>query len=118
MSQNALIPTLKKALVAEGPLSLELFNFDLKDGLEEFLASKLNSKEDFFFAVTENRGHVAMLLIDENNQLLINEQARAWLKAKWRNGVYERNMRLFIPQMAEDLTAGYIAQMGFTSTPA
>ncbi|HNT76319.1 MAG TPA: hypothetical protein PKH77_14995 [Anaerolineae bacterium] len=52
-----------------------------------------------------------MLLIDEDDQIHVNEAARAVLQDLWRNA-YRRNIRLLIPQMAQQLDAGYLFAAG------
>jgi hypothetical protein len=58
-----------------------------------------------FFTVIENRGHVAMVLIEKTGRLQINEQAREKLKAFWP-AAYESNMNTLIPAFAQQLHAG------------
>ena len=48
-----------------------------------------------------------MLLIDGGDTVHVNEQARAVLKAFWREPVYEDNILLLLPQMVDDLDEGY-----------
>lgn len=39
-----------------------------------------SDKDDYIFTVTENRGHVAMLLIEKSGEVYINEKARKRLQ--------------------------------------
>ncbi|NJN82782.1 MAG: hypothetical protein HC802_11245 [Caldilineaceae bacterium] len=63
--------------------------------------------DDYIFAVTENRGYVAMVLIERSGELYINEEAREKLKLLWP-AAYETNMKLFIPRFAGELARGVI----------
>jgi hypothetical protein len=52
-----------------------------------------------------------MLLIDEDDLIYINEEARTRLKELWRDA-YSENNQLMIPRMAEQLEAGYLFAAG------
>jgi hypothetical protein len=65
----------------------------------------------WLFFVTEHTNHVAMLLIDENDQVHVNEAARTVLKQLWA-GAYESNIKKLIPDIAEQLEAGYLFAAG------
>ena len=67
----------------------------------------VKDNDAYFFAVTENSGHVAMLLIEKAGQVRINELAREKLKALWL-GAYESNMKKLIPIFAKQLAKGEI----------
>src|SRR5262245_55898861 len=111
MSQKKIAKNLKKTLLHDGPLVRALFEFELEEHLEEYVLSKQTDGDKFFFAVTEHTNDVAMLLIDEDDHIHINEEARALLKAMWRDA-YEENIQLMIPRMAEQLEAGYLFTAG------
>jgi len=80
-------------------MNLEEFLDDLKSSLAE-------DKDDYIFAVTENSGHVAMVLIEQSGQVHINEQAREKLQALWPAAAYESNMKNLIPAFAKQLNEG------------
>ena len=103
---------LTKALLNGGPLVLALFEYELQEHIEKYLQSKQADNDEFFFAVTEHTNDVAMLLIDEQNQIHINEHARSYLQTLWPGEVYKENMLTLIPQMAEQLAAGYLFAAG------
>jgi hypothetical protein len=96
-----------RALLENGPMSKALFEEELEDQIEEFLKSKQEDRDDYFFAITENNNHVAMLLIDEDDNVHVNEDARAVLMTFWQKQVYEHNMLILLPQMVEELNEGY-----------
>ncbi len=48
-----------------------------------------------------------MLLIDGDDKVHVNEEARAVLRAFWQKPVYEHNMQILIPQMVDELSEGY-----------
>ena len=84
----------------------------LEEHVGEYLKSKKEDKDDYFFAVTEHTNDVAMLLIDKKNKVHINEKARAMLKKYWKGPVYGYNLKILIPQMAEQLSMGYLFVSG------
>jgi hypothetical protein len=98
---------LVRALLENGPMSKALFQEELEDQIDEFLKSKQEDQDDYFFAITENNNHVAMLLIDEDDNVHVNEEARAVLMTFWQKSVYEHNMLILIPQMVDELIEGY-----------
>lgn len=96
-----------RALLEDGAMSKALFEEDLQDETDEFLKSKQEDQDEFFFAITEQDNQVAMLLIDKSDRVHVNEEARAVLKTYWQKLVYEHNMLILIPQMVDELNEGY-----------
>ncbi len=111
MRKKAIEKNLKRALIDNGPLTQALFEYELEEHTNEYRRSKREDDDAYFFAVTEHTNDVALLLIDEHDDLHINEAARALLKQLWR-GAYKKNMQVLIPQMAEELDAGRIFTAG------
>jgi hypothetical protein len=98
---------LVRALLENGQMSKALFEEELADQIDEFLKSKQEDHDDYFFAITENNNHVAMLLIDEDDNVHVNEEARAVLKTFWQKSIYDDNMLMLLPQMVDELSEGY-----------
>ena len=48
-----------------------------------------------------------MLLIDGDDKVHVNEEARAVLKTFWKGSVYKDNMLMLLPQMVDELNEGY-----------
>jgi hypothetical protein len=111
MSKKSIEKNLRKALLDDRPLARALFDYELAEHVGEYARSKQTDGDKYFFAVTEHRHDVAMLLIDEGDQLHVNEDARAILKKLWRDA-YRDNMEVLIPQMVEELNAGYLFTAG------
>lgn len=111
MSKKSIATNLKRVLLGNAPFALELFEYELREHLEEYLESKHNDADDYFFAVTEHTNDVAMLLIDTDDTVHINEDARTQLRVLWA-GAYTSNMQRLIPKMAEELQAGYLSTSG------
>jgi hypothetical protein len=111
MSKKTIADNLKRALLEDAPFALALFDYELREHIEEYLESKHTDHERYFFAITEHTNDVAMLLIDEQDTVHINEEARAVLRALWRDA-YPKNIQRLIPKMVQDLNAGYLFAAG------
>ncbi len=111
MSKKTIEKNLIKALLNDGAMSDALFEYELEEHIDEYLKSKEEDNDDYFFAVTEHTNDVAMLLIDQKNKVHINEQARAVLKKYWDTS-YERNMKIMIPHMVDELSRGFLSITG------
>ena len=98
---------LKQALIHDGEMQYELYEYELEELLDELKLSLAKDNDDYIFAVTENSGHVAMVLIEKSGQVHINEQAREKLKVLWP-AAYESNMEKLIPAFAKQLNEGEI----------
>jgi hypothetical protein len=106
---------LVRALLDDGAMSKSLFEDELKDQIDEFLKSKQEDEDEFFFAITERDNQVAMLLIDGDDKVHVNEEARAVLKSFWQKTVYDDNILMLLPQMVEELNEGYYFVTGVKS---
>jgi hypothetical protein len=111
MSKETIEKNLKKALLNDGALARKLFEYELEEHIGDYLLSKWADGDKYFFAVTEHTNDVAVLLIDEHDNIHINEDARTLLKKLW-GGAYGKNMEVLIPQIAEQLDEGYLFAAG------
>jgi len=111
MSKRSIEKNLTKALLNNGKLEKALFDYELAEHVDEYLLSKKQDNDKYFFAVTEHTNDVAMLLIDENDVVHINEMARQRLQTLWRDA-YSENMKNLIPDMAAELDAGFLYSAG------
>ncbi|WP_146138237.1 sialate O-acetylesterase [Chamaesiphon polymorphus] len=82
-----------------------LYEHELVEVLDDLRFSMKKDKDDYIFTVTENRGHVAMLLVEKSGEFYINERARERLKNLWSDA-YEGNMQKLIPDFARQLHKG------------
>ena len=111
MRKKSIKKLLEQALLHGGEMQHELYEFELEEMLDELRSSMSQDRDDYIFAVTENRGDVAMVLIEKSGQVHINERARERLKALWP-AAYESNMKKLIPAFAEQLSGGEIPVNG------
>ncbi len=105
MSAKRIAKLLEQALLHDGAMQYELYEYELEELLDELTSSLTADQDDYIFAVTENSGHIAMVLIEKSGQVYVNEQAREKLEALWP-GAYQRNMQTFIPAFARQLRQG------------
>ncbi|MEM9806686.1 MAG: hypothetical protein AAF959_15545 [Cyanobacteria bacterium P01_D01_bin.56] len=94
--------SLRKALLENGPMVQALYEYELEENIDYWHKSIQQDNEDFAIVITENRRHVAMLLIEANKTLYINEAAREKLQSLWPQ-TYMQNMLQFIPMIVEDV---------------
>jgi hypothetical protein len=111
MNKKSIEKNLIKALLNDGKLEKALFDYELAEHIDEYLLSKKQDHDKYFFAVTEHTNDVAMLLIDENDVVHVNETARQHLQMLWQD-VYDENMKKLIPDMASQLNAGFLYSAG------
>jgi hypothetical protein len=111
MSKKSIQKRLARALLEGGEFAEALYEYELAEHVDEYLQSKKRDGDLYFFAVTEHSGEVAMLAIDENNILHINEMARLSLQAFWPN-TYIPNITRLLPDMAEQLDLGFLYSAG------
>ena len=111
MSKKTIERNLKKALLDGGALEQALFEYELEEHVEEYMKSKREDNDEFFFAITEHSDDVAMLLIDKGDKLYINEDARKVLQKLWRDA-YKPNIQRLLPDMAGQLNDGYLYTAG------
>ena len=111
MSKKTIAKNLIRTLLDDGTMEYALFEYELKEHIDEYLESKQEDGDDYFFAVTEHTNDVAILLIDKKNKVHVNEKARTLLKKYW-NKSYEHNMKIMIPHMADELSKGFLSVNG------
>ena len=96
---------LEDALIKDGVMEYGLYEYELKEILGYLKSSLRRDRDEFIFAVTENSGHIAMVLIEKSGKIYINESARDKLKYLWR-GNYLYNMKKLIPAFVKQLKNG------------
>ena len=106
MRKKIIAKNLKKALLEDGAFSHALFEFDLEDRIEAYLQSKHEDGDKYMFVIAEKSNAIAMMLIDENDEVHVNEEARALLMKFWKGENYKNNILLFMPDMTNELDKG------------
>ena len=110
---NQIENELRKALLLNGEMSYELFEYELKEHIDYWKKGVKQDKEEFMFAVTQNNRDVAMLLITNKEELFVNEKAREQLYKFWNiKNAYKNNIEYLLPFMVEELENGVIPVNG------
>lgn len=112
--QKRIEARLKGALLKDGALAHALYEYELVEHIDYWYQQLIEDKNDFLFVVTENRGDVAMLLIEPDKKVYINEEGRAKLKQLWPD-TYTTNIKRLIPGMAEDLADNIMSVNGVST---
>jgi hypothetical protein len=102
---------LDKALLQNGEMAYSLYEYELEEHIDYWYEGLKADRDEFVYVVTENSGHVAMLLIMPDKTVLVNEAARAKLAEFWQNN-YATNMKRLIPQMAAELANNILSVTG------
>jgi hypothetical protein len=111
MTAKKIETLLKKAFLKEGSMAYSLYQYELEEAIDDFKASMQEDQDDYLFAVTENTGHVAAVLIEKSGGIYINEAVRERLKTLWLDN-YERNLKDLIPGFADQLHSGELVMYG------
>lgn len=94
---------LRKALLEEGKLSYDLYEFEMEYFVDDWYEEMDYDKDDFILIIDENEGDVAIVLISKEEELLINEEAMNRLKLLWSEN-YVKNINDFMPFFLEQLS--------------
>ena len=98
---------LRKVLLEGESFALALFESELEENLDFYVSSRIKDQDKYFLAITENSNDVAMILVNEKNQVLVNNSARKELQNYWGKN-YQDNMKQLIPHIAEALAQDLI----------
>lgn len=99
---------LERALLHDGELCEELYEYELEDHVEYWKQSMIRDQDDFLFVATVHTDDVtheydaALLLMEQSGEIYVNPLARERLKELWGK-VYLLNMKKLIPMFAQQL---------------
>lgn len=117
MKKRKIANALRKALLQDGKMERALYEYELEEHIDYWYEGLKSDCDEFVFAVTENSGDVAMVLITEERTIYVNEEAREKLSEFWTKA-YKNNINRLIPMMAEDLANDIISVNGVkTASP-
>ncbi len=111
MSVKEIQRSLERALLEDGDMEFDLYHDELAPHLENLRESLEADKDEFTFMVTSDGTTMAMVLMEASGATYINDKARTRLKELWPLA-YESNMKMFIPDFAEELDRGEISITG------
>jgi hypothetical protein len=111
---------LEHALLHNGEMHRELYEYELEEHVDYWKASMQRDRDEFLFVVDVRMNEVtrqpnaALLLLEPSGAVLINESARDRLEALWGEA-YEPNLHTLIPSFAEQLHEGVLPVHGVQS---
>lgn len=108
---NKIENLLRKALLQNGSMERGLYEYELEEHIDYWYEGLKVDRDNFVFVVTENSGHVAMLVIMPDKAVYINEEAGTKLLEVWPS-IYTANMKRLIPRMVDQLANGIIYVAG------
>jgi len=111
MKKRKIANTLRKALLEDGKMERALYEYELEEHIDYWYEGLKSDRDQFVFAVTENSGDVAMVLIMPDKTIYVNEEAREKISQFWIKA-YENNINQLIPMMAENLANDIISVTG------
>ena len=107
--QSAILyTTLYRALLLDKKMDKALYEFDLEEHVDSWKKELQEDKHEFMFAITENTGNVAMVLITKRNTVFVNGHALKKLKVLFKTA-YKQNIETILPIMVTDLLSGNLA---------
>lgn len=113
MSVKKISERLRETLLYDKAMDPGLYEYELEEQVPDLIQSLKSDNNDFLFIVTENSGHIAMVLIDKDEKVYINELALDYIKNAWPN-TYRSNLKGLIPDFARQLNAGVFPINGIT----
>ena len=81
-------------------MSVALYQEKLAEHIDEWYEELVQDQENLVYVVTEKDGDVAMLIIDKNKNIYVNEDAKANLEKVWGRN-YISNTNLLLPDMVD-----------------
>jgi hypothetical protein len=100
MRTREISSALRKVFLKGGSMSLSLYQKELAEHIDEWYEELKQDQENLAYVVTEKDGDVAMLIIDQDKNIYVNEDARAKLAVVWAKN-YINNMNLLLPSIVD-----------------
>jgi len=120
MTLKEIRQALEHALLHQGEMNRELYEYELEEHVDYWKASMRRDRDEFLFVVdvrmneVTHRPNAALLLLEPSGAIWINELARDRLEALW-GAAYEPNMQTLIPSFARQLKEGVLPVHGVQS---
>jgi len=71
MKKRKIANTLRKALLQDGKMERALYEYELEEHLDYWYEGLKSDRDQFVFAITENSGDVAMVLITPDKTIYV-----------------------------------------------
>ena len=100
MRTREISSALRKVFLKGASMSLALYQEKLEEHIDEWYEELKSDREHFAFVVTEKDGDVAMLIMDQDKNIYVNEDARTKIAEIWGKN-YTNNTNLLLPDMID-----------------
>ena len=120
MTLEEIRQALEHALLHEGEMHRELYEYELEEHVDYWKASMPRDQDEFLFVVDVRMNEVthqpnaALLLLEPSGAISINQPARDRLEALWGKATVP-NMQTLIPSFAKQLNEGVLPVHGVQS---
>jgi hypothetical protein len=112
MGTREISSALRKALLkGENNMSLALYQDKMVKHLDEWYEGLKDDREDLLFVITEMAGEIAMVVIDKNRNIYVNEESKEYLSKIWTKN-YTKNIKFLIPMMADHINEAVFSITG------
>ncbi|MBD2175679.1 hypothetical protein H6F42_01935 [Pseudanabaena sp. FACHB-1998] len=104
---------LRKALLQEGSMDTALYQDKLSGHVEEWYEELMADEGSFVFVIAEREENIAMVMIDKDKNILMNEAGREKLAKVWAKN-YVKNTKFLISDLADRINEYGLAITGIT----
>jgi hypothetical protein len=104
---------LRIAMLQEGSMDTSLYQDILSGHVEEWYEELIAEQGDCVFVIAERDENIAMVMIDKDKNILMNESGRAQLTKIWMKN-YVKNMKFLLPNLADRIDEYGFAITGIT----
>jgi hypothetical protein len=112
MGTREISSALRKALLkGENNMSLALYQDKMVKHLDEWYEGLKDDREDLLFVITEMAGEIAMVVIEKNRNIYVNEESKEYLSKIWTKN-YTKNIKFLIPMMADHINEAVFSITG------
>ena len=94
-------------------MSLLLYQEKLVEHIDEWYEGLKDDRENFVLVITERAGDVAMIMIDKDKNVYVNEEARDQLSKVWAKN-YTKNTKFLLPGIADHINEYVFSITGIT----
>lgn len=117
MGTREISRALRKALLKNEPMSLALYQDKLVEHIDEWYEGLNADQESLAIVLTARDEEVAMVMIDQDKNIHVNEEAKDKLLKMWTKN-FTKNMQFLIPGMADHINEAVFSITGITVVKA
>jgi hypothetical protein len=111
MGTREISKALRKALLKDESMSQALYEDRLVEHIDEWYEGLKDDRENLAIVLTVRDEEVAMVMIDQDKNILVNEEAKDKLSKMWTKN-FPKNMQFLIPGMADHINEAVFSITG------